>query len=217
MFEFGIAHNELKCDIAKEHKDKIENGGYNYFPRQDSKIGIYRIPGAKILEVFVPLFAISMFVFAILGSADTFDNYADRCANLSVALLAYIAFMPTYRETMPPTSYVTMGDLVIYLNLIGSMLALLESYIVSREDSGFDEDTRSTISLAFYALCFIFLIVPFIMVFILYMRYRFWLKPRYDKAPQTVKQIAENQDLSKYYHTDIQPGSSCKKEFINAI
>ena len=182
MFEFGIDHSDRIVNIGKENKGKVAEGGFNYFPRQESKIGIYRRPGSKMLEVFVPLFVISIFVFAILASADTFEDYADRCANLSVALLAYIAFMPSYREIMPPTPYVTVGDAVIYLNLLGTLVAQLESYLVSRENFGFDEETKDNISWGLEVACFVLLIGPFIFILYLYLKFRLVSLPKYNKT-----------------------------------
>ena len=52
-------------------------------------------------------------------------DYGSRIANLAVALLAYIAYLPTFRANIPPVPYLTLGDVVVYLNLLGVVVAIL--------------------------------------------------------------------------------------------
>jgi len=66
-----------------------------------------------------------MTVAFLILSVLALDGYSDRIANLSVALLAYIAFIPTFRENIPPVSYLTFGDSVVYLNLVGVLVSIL--------------------------------------------------------------------------------------------
>jgi hypothetical protein len=64
---------------------------------------------------------------------------ADRIANISVILLAYIAFIPTVRSFVPNVSYFTFSDTIIFCNLAGTVGLMLETVIQERNKKLFTE------------------------------------------------------------------------------
>ena len=58
---------------------------------------------------------------------------ADRVANISVILLAYISFIPTVRSIIPSVTYMTLADAIIFFNFLGTGLLMLETVIQMRK------------------------------------------------------------------------------------
>ena len=85
-----------------------------------------------------------MFVLAwvIMATYQAPFDLNARIANISVILLAYIAFIPTLRSISPPTPYFTLSDFVLNFNLIGCLITLLYSFLVFR----FAVDKKDTAS-----------------------------------------------------------------------
>ena len=52
-----------------------------------------------------------------------------RIANISVVLLAYIAFIPSIRSLIPPVPYMTLNDAALWSNMFGCLIILLESLL----------------------------------------------------------------------------------------
>lgn len=207
LWDFGVAYNIQEAIIEKESKGKINEGGYNYYPRQVSKFGVYRVPGAILFSGFLPLTSLAFLTFAIYGQPADIDNYSDRIANYSVALLAYIAYMPTFRQSIPPTPYLTLGDYVLYLNMLGVLLAILQSFIISRE-LDWSPTAQFTFSAVFYITGGILMLGPYIFLIILQLMHKFVWKKKYLSESYSIKMNAEKQNLNEYYNHGIGPGIS---------
>lgn len=55
------------------------------------------------------------------------DNLADRIASIASLALAFIAFIPTIREQIPPSPSIVFVEILVYLVAATSLLALGQS------------------------------------------------------------------------------------------
>lgn len=74
------------------------------------------------------MFVLSWVLLSVLSAPRDLNS---RTANISVCLLAYIAFIPTLRSIAPPVPYVTLNDFVLYSNIIACLVVLLQSFLLN--------------------------------------------------------------------------------------
>ena len=74
-----------------------------------------------MLTSFVPMFALAWILLTVMDAPNDLNS---RTANIAVVLLAYISFLTSLRQMIPPSSQFTLSDYVLYSNLLGSMIVL---------------------------------------------------------------------------------------------
>jgi len=111
--------------VRKKKKDEK----LTYYPITFFEVSIYREPGAKILQIFLPLFILGFFNLAVYFT-DGDNDFGSQIGNLGTIYLAYIAFLPSIRTSIPSVSYVTFADLTVYLYLLAAFLCLSYCFTV---------------------------------------------------------------------------------------
>ena len=81
-----------------------------------------------MMNAYIPMFALAILAMMIFKL--NFD-LESRISNVSVILLAYIAFIPVLRNIIPPVSYLTLSDMILLSNITGTIAIMLESYFVA--------------------------------------------------------------------------------------
>ena len=97
-FDGGFAFSNIQVDFEKDTKktslDKDSSLTYSTYPRVFYQIGIYKKPGTLVLTQYLPMFVLSWVLLAIFKGQQDLNA---RIANISVLVLAYIAFIPSLR------------------------------------------------------------------------------------------------------------------------
>jgi hypothetical protein len=70
-----------------------------YYPVFKIELAFYRAPLSSLINAFVPMLVLAFLAMMIFSSK---FELGDRIANISVILLAYIAFIPSLRSFVPP-------------------------------------------------------------------------------------------------------------------
>lgn len=87
---------------------------------------MYRHPASIIITIFLPLLIISTLNLAVFFQD---NSLAGRIAAIATILVAYVAFLPTIRERIPPTPEVTAMDIILVLLCTNGLLCLLRSLL----------------------------------------------------------------------------------------
>jgi hypothetical protein len=115
------------------------------------------MPTTTILTVFIPIWLLGVINIAIYFQKTEFK---DRIANLSLVILAYMAFFPTIRDKIPPSPNFTIIDIILYALLLTSLLSLISSgYTDGKDDWGWYRDPLFIISAAIVILTALIVIV----------------------------------------------------------
>lgn len=88
-----------------------------------------------------------------------------RIANVSVILLAYIAFIPTVRNVIPPVEYFTLADGIITFNMMGTLVLMAYSFAhrLDHQAITFEDAADNT----YFVFACIFFGCPFLVIIIM--------------------------------------------------
>jgi hypothetical protein len=108
---------------------KVERWNYIHI-----EIPIFKYPVIDMISIFVPLVvlaSISMFIFGQENgvSSDEYSLFAKRIGSACSILIAYVALIPVIRAKLPPSPYLTLVEIVIYISTIPNFLAMLSVYL----------------------------------------------------------------------------------------
>jgi hypothetical protein len=69
-------------------------------------------------------------LLAVINLCIFFQNYnlAERIASIATLMVAYTAFLPTIRESIPPSPSITLVDIILYSLISTCFLCLLRSW-----------------------------------------------------------------------------------------
>ena len=157
--EFNICFDQqfVKTPEQKLSRDKF----IPHYPIAVFSFSIYRMPGNKILTVFLPLFILGIFVLSCFKIDPSLDN---MLPNLGMLLLAYVAFLPTVRAEIPSVSYATLTDVIIYSYLTSCLVTLLYSLVC---------ENYTDVKSYFVAFCSFLVFWPVFSLLVLFCGYRF--------------------------------------------
>jgi VIT1/CCC1 family predicted Fe2+/Mn2+ transporter len=88
-----------------------------------------------------------------------------------VILLAYIAFIPTVRSFTPPVSYLTLSDAIVFSNLFGTALLMLETIIIAKLKNNPSDEALYKLTAGLLTASACFLLLPYLLIVFLYLRY----------------------------------------------
>ena len=103
----------------KDSKDLTKN--LTNYPTCKFIYRIYRHPFIPILTSFVPMFSLAWILLTVM---DYTNDLNSRTANIVVVLLAYISFLTSLRQMIPPSSQFSLSNYVLCSNLLGSIIVL---------------------------------------------------------------------------------------------
>ena len=127
-------------------------------------IPLYKYVVIDIISLFVPyiiLSAISMLFFTQEKSLneDGVTSLGKRIASGAGILLAYIAFLPTIRQRLPPTPSITFLELGVYLSTIPNLLGVIHAATYDRRKNRTFFDQYKPFEDPFFLFSFIGFIV----------------------------------------------------------
>lgn len=96
---------------------------------------MYRYPFTTVLTVFLPILLLAIITLAIFFQD---FGFAGRIASIATLMVAYSAFLPTVRESLPPSPNMTMFDVILYSLIFTSLLCLIRSWIDRERDTTVD-------------------------------------------------------------------------------
>lgn len=129
MGDLKVAYPYGKVILGSEKKNdrKDPSKSIIYFPKITYQLALYKNPLNMTINAYFPMFILALLGLMIFMQE---NDVADRIANISVILLAYIAFIPTVRSIIPPVAYFTLADALIFFNFLGTGMLMLETVIL---------------------------------------------------------------------------------------
>lgn len=83
------------------------------------------------LTIFIPLVLITILtLFTFVQGPD----YNDKIGNIATLMIVYVGLVPVISDSLPPTTSLTLIDLVVYFQLIINVLCLIRGYIIKDYD-----------------------------------------------------------------------------------
>ena len=126
MQDLRIALPEGKVELVESRKENKKDPSQNliYYPAIIFTMGFFKSPFLMVINAYFPMLMLSLLGLMIFKQdADT----GERIANISVILLAYIAFIPTVRSIVPQVTYFTLADAILFFNFLGTGVLMLET------------------------------------------------------------------------------------------
>ena len=114
--------HKFKDDAGKETGKKTD---CFYYPGFIFSFSIIRDPWPKIQRAFLPSIILGIFLYCTFDLTDP-DDYADRIANLSIALLTYMGILDGVRSGLPEISCLTFADKFLLAYICTSLLPLIK-------------------------------------------------------------------------------------------
>lgn len=121
-------------DVKRENtslkfsKELVESACYAHF-----HVPIYK-NFANVMKflytIFIPLFVLSFITHGIFSTTPELDG---RIALIATILIAFIAMVPSIRDTIPPNPYITAAELLIYFQTLIQVICLAQSISISKK------------------------------------------------------------------------------------
>lgn len=102
-----------------------------YYQYSHFKIPLYKYPGSSLATIFIPLWILGLATLAVFFQGPGLGN---ALQNLGTLLLAFIAFIPTIHEKIPPYPGILLVEVLVYLETFTCLLALLDMYLIRGND-----------------------------------------------------------------------------------
>lgn len=204
MHDLKFAYKYGGYELIKE--DKLQNrkdptSYLKYYPGIKFNIALYKDPFSIIMNAYFPMFVLSLLTLMIYLQE---FQAGDRIANISVLLLAFVAFIPTVRSIIPPVNYFTLADFVIFCNFLGTGFVMIETLIQVRQKDALSESRSQLYTYVFFGLSAMCFALPNAIVLILYFLHMVVWKKSYStkiKAPPLTR--GDDNDQTKWYNLDV--------------
>ena len=83
------------------------------------------------LTIFIPLVLITILtLFTFVQGPD----YNDKIGNIATLMVVYVGLVPVINDSLPPTTSITLIDLVVYCQLLINILCLIRGYTIKDYD-----------------------------------------------------------------------------------
>ncbi len=187
MPEFDPAFSMMKYELLPEEKNEKKTLMFQYAPKIRWDIGLYRDPLMMILTIFMPIFVINIIGIAVFWQDPT--SIADQLANLATLVLAILAYMPVFRQFIPTSSQVTLGDKILGSSLFADAVVffmIMHRYRNRTQDDVYVDDLDRKILWLYFIL---YLLIIFSQIFIILWKYILFAIKRgqLDKIPKREK------------------------------
>lgn len=97
-------------------------------------IPLYKYPGNSLMTIFIPLFLLSLLSLAIFFQP---NDLSARLGSIATMVLGYIALIPSIKEQLPPSSRITVIEIVIYISTLCCLFSLVESLLIDESSYHF--------------------------------------------------------------------------------
>ena len=125
MTDYFTVIQENKPLKKKDAEGKETKTDCFYYPGFVFHFTVVRDPWPKIQRAFFPAIILGIFLYCTFDLTDDGD-YADRIANLSIALLTYMGILDNVRSGLPEISSLTFADKFLLSYIGTSMLPLIK-------------------------------------------------------------------------------------------
>jgi hypothetical protein len=183
--EFNISHDKSAITLGREKKNDEDLA---YYPITQFTFALYREPGKAILQAFLPMFILSFFILCTMVSEE--PSLSEQLPNLATIFLAYVAFIPTVKASIPSVAYATFTDYTIYAYLFATLSAIGDN-IMRR----FDMNSKTSFWF-FFSITSALIFIPMVITIIYYIDYRM-----HKKAKDT-KHIRKEKESSVGFSSD---------------
>ena len=123
--EYDLAETGLNVECEKYlAKDVLEDISTQYrsFKVVSFNIPFYKYPIMDALTIFIPLVLITILTLFTFVQG---PNFNDKIANIATLMIVYVGLMPVINDSLPPTTKITLIDIVLYFQLTISVLCLV--------------------------------------------------------------------------------------------
>ena len=79
------------------------------------------------LTIFIPLVLITILTLFTFVQGPDFN---DKIGNIATLMIVYVGLMPVISQSLPPTTSITLIDIVVYCQLTISVLCLIRGFII---------------------------------------------------------------------------------------
>ena len=107
----------------------MEDKKVKHFQYAHIRVPLYKHPGVTLLEIFIPLWILGLINIFVFFQQNVM---ADKMATIATVALAYVAFIPTINATVPNTPEIKLIDILIYMNILTTILTMIDSVITLR-------------------------------------------------------------------------------------
>lgn len=131
-YDLAEAYLSVKCEKYRS-SDTINDvvDSYRSFKVITFNIPLYKYPVMDALTIFIPLVLISILT---LFSFSQGPDYNDKIGNIATLMIVYVGLIPVINDSLPPTTSVTLIDLVVYSQLFNNLLCLIRGYLIMNYD-----------------------------------------------------------------------------------
>ncbi len=107
---------------SKEDKKIVD---IKYFKYAYFNIPMFKSPFNSLITVFVPLWLLGLINLGIYFQD---ENLSDRIGSIIGLMLAFIAYIPTIRSAIPPSSSIVFMEVMVYLQSLASFATFIHSF-----------------------------------------------------------------------------------------
>jgi hypothetical protein len=129
--EYDLAETGLNVDCEKglgTPQEEDISSQYRPFKVVTFTIPFYKYPIMDALTIFIPLVLITILtLFTFVQGPDL----NDKIGNIATLMIVYVGLMPVINDSLPPTTKITLIDIVLYFQLIISVLCLVRGKQIS--------------------------------------------------------------------------------------
>jgi hypothetical protein len=158
-------------NVKSEKKDSKVKA--KYFQYSHFVIPLYKYPGNSLATIFIPLFLLALLSLAIFFQPNELSN---RISSIATMVLGYIALIPSIKEQLPPSSRITVLEIVIYISTLCCLFSLVESIRID-DDTSYVFCWRTN---PLFLVCLIIHIGVFLFIGVLLLLHRFVWEPSYN-------------------------------------
>lgn len=84
------------------------------------------------LTIFIPLVLITILTLFTFVQGPDFN---DKIGNIATLMIVYVGLMPVINDSLPPTTQITLIDIVLYCQLLISVLCLIKGFQIKDYDA----------------------------------------------------------------------------------
>ena len=124
-------------------------------------IPFYKHPFIDILQIFIPLALITLLTLFTFAQSPDFN---DKIGNIATLMIVYVGIVNVMEASLPPTTFITLIDVILYLLILINVLCLVRGYTI-KDYSAADfkafkvfQDPMFLISMAIAIVCGLILI-----------------------------------------------------------
>lgn len=130
MGEYDLAETGLNVECDKYYSKRYtedSSNKYRSFKVVTFTIPFYKYPIMDSLTIFIPLVLITILtLFTFVQGPDL----NDKIGNIATLMIVYVGLMPVINDSLPPTTKITLIDIVLYSQLTISVLCLVRGFMI---------------------------------------------------------------------------------------